>query len=121
MEILLKEENGTALRQLIDQDTNPVFTEELFPINFPMVERKKCWTSLFSAFDENDVKALERILQQKQRFHIEMQDYLWFQQKLEDDENTKELLLSCKNLGPSFMDAANAESKLREMKSVKEW
>ena len=44
-----------------------VFSEQLFPADFPVIERTKCWISFFSAFDENDVKALERILQQKQR------------------------------------------------------
>jgi hypothetical protein len=45
-----------------------VFSEQLFPADFPVVERAKCWISFFSVFDENDVKALERILQQKQRY-----------------------------------------------------
>lgn len=44
-----------------------VFSEQLFPSGFPVQERVKCWIAFFSAFDSNDVKALERILQQKQR------------------------------------------------------
>jgi hypothetical protein len=44
-----------------------VFTEELFEADLSVEERAKHWIALFSNFDENDRKALQYILLQKQR------------------------------------------------------
>ncbi len=45
-----------------------VFTEELFEADLSVEERAKHWIALFSNFDENDRKALQYILLQKQRW-----------------------------------------------------
>jgi sister-chromatid-cohesion protein PDS5 len=44
-----------------------VFTEELFEADLSVEEQAKHWIALFSNFDENDRKALQYILLQKQR------------------------------------------------------
>jgi hypothetical protein len=44
-----------------------VFIEELFPSGIPVEEQTKHWILSFSTFDENEKRALQVILSQKQR------------------------------------------------------
>lgn len=45
-----------------------VFSEDLFLPEIPVEERAKHWVLIFSTFDDNDKKALQAILSQKQRW-----------------------------------------------------
>ena len=45
-----------------------VFIEELFPSGIPVEEQTKHWILSFSTFDENEKRALQVILSQKQRW-----------------------------------------------------
>lgn len=99
-----------------------VFSEQLFPSGFPVQERVKCWIAFFSAFDSNDVKALERILQQKQRLHSEMRNFL-SQKKLKDEESQEDetkLLPFCKSMASFFADPSNAEIQLQKLVQLKD-
>eukprot|EP00250_Pteridium_aquilinum_P011433 c20066_g1_i1 orf=108-4985(-) len=100
-----------------------VFSEQLFPLGFPVKERVKCWIAFFSAFDSNDVKALERILHQKQRLHFEMQNFLLLRQKLKDEESQEvetRLLALCKSMASFFADPSNAEIQLQKLIQLKD-
>lgn len=43
----------------------------LFPSDFPIKDKVKHWIRVFSGFDKVEVKALEKILEQKQRYVID--------------------------------------------------
>lgn len=45
-----------------------VLCETLFPIEFSIKDKVKHWVRVFSGFDKVEVKALEKLLEQKQRF-----------------------------------------------------
>ena len=44
-----------------------VLCETLFPTEFSIKDKVKHWVRVFSGFDKVEVKALEKILEQKQR------------------------------------------------------
>jgi len=44
-----------------------ILTEQLFPAAIPVEQQAKHWVLAFSTFDENEKKALQFILLQKQR------------------------------------------------------
>lgn len=46
----------------------PVLCLSLFPNKFSVKEKVKNWVRVFSGFDKVEVKALEKMLEQKQRF-----------------------------------------------------
>lgn len=45
-----------------------VLCGSLFPTEFSVKDRIKHWVRVFSVFDKVEVKALEKILEQKQRY-----------------------------------------------------
>lgn len=45
-----------------------VLCESLFPGDFSVRDKVKNWVKVFSGFDKFEVKALEKIMEQKQRF-----------------------------------------------------
>lgn len=100
-----------------------VFSEGLFPSEFPVEERVKCWISFFAAFDKNDVKAFKRVLLQKQRLQHEMQNYLSLRHKLKEDDsqdNQKKLQICCKGMLSSFVDPAKAEEEFQKLNQLKD-
>lgn len=46
----------------------PIVSGSLFPDGFSVKEKVENWIRVFSGFDKVEVKALEKILEQKQRF-----------------------------------------------------
>lgn len=46
----------------------PILSLSLFPTDFPVKDKVKKWVCIFSGFDKVEVKALEKILEQKQRY-----------------------------------------------------
>lgn len=105
------------------QGIETVLSEELFPSEFPAEERVKYWISFFAAFDKNDVKALERVLLQKQRLQHEMQNYITLRQKLKDEdslENQKKLQMCCKSMISSFVDPIKAEEQFQKLTQIKD-
>jgi sister-chromatid-cohesion protein PDS5 len=49
-----------------------VLCGSLFPIESSVKDKVKHWVRIFSGFDKVEVRALEKILEQKQRYVIEM-------------------------------------------------
>lgn len=45
-----------------------ILCTSLFPAEFSVKDNVKTWVRLFSKFDKVEIKALEKILEQKQRF-----------------------------------------------------
>lgn len=45
-----------------------VLCDSLFPTGFSIRDKVKYWVKVFSGFDKVEVKALEKIMEQKQRF-----------------------------------------------------
>ena len=55
-----------------------VFSEDLFLPEIPVEERAKHWVLIFSTFDDNDKKALQAILSQKQRWAQLLKDLVGY-------------------------------------------
>lgn len=58
-----------TLISLYRSDTiEPILSLSLFPTDFPVKDKVKKWVRIFSGFDKVEIKALEKILEQKQRY-----------------------------------------------------
>ncbi|CAM6002717.1 unnamed protein product [Sphagnum balticum] len=100
-----------------------VFTEELFEADLSVEERAKHWIALFSNFDENDRKALQYILLQKQRLQQEMQVFLSTRQKAKEEdapELQKKIQSSLKIVANQFVDPVKAEDFLHKLYQMKD-
>lgn len=51
----------------------PILSMSLFPADYSVSDKIKKWVRIFSGFDKVEVTALEKILEQKQRF-VQMLD-----------------------------------------------
>ncbi|KAL0300906.1 UNVERIFIED_CONTAM: Sister chromatid cohesion protein PDS5A [Sesamum radiatum] len=76
---------GKILRCFYDKDfrsdaIEPIISLSLFPVDFSVKDKVTNWVRIFSGFDKVEVKALEKILEQKQRLQQEMQKYLSLRQ-----------------------------------------
>ncbi|KAK6133264.1 hypothetical protein DH2020_033025 [Rehmannia glutinosa] len=79
---------GKILRCFYDKDfrsdtIEPVLSLSLFPADFSIKDKVTKWVRIFSAFDKVEVKALEKILEQKQRILYE--GFSDFVNPLQDD------------------------------------
>ncbi|CAM6002851.1 unnamed protein product, partial [Sphagnum balticum] len=100
-----------------------VFTEELFEADLSVEERAKHWIALFSNFDENDRKALQYILLQKQRLQQEMQVFLSTRQKAKEEDTPelqKKIQSSLKIVANQFVDPVKAEDFLHKLYQMKD-
>ncbi|EPS60029.1 hypothetical protein M569_14775, partial [Genlisea aurea] len=76
---------GKVLRCFYDKDFRSdaielILSVSLYPPQFSVKERVKRWVRVFSGFEKVEVKALEKILEQKQRLQQEMQKFISLQQ-----------------------------------------
>ncbi|KAI7740319.1 hypothetical protein M8C21_028104 [Ambrosia artemisiifolia] len=72
---------GQLLRCFYDKDFRSDMVEyilctSLFPVEFSVKDKVRTWVRLFSKFDNVEKKALEKILEQKQRLQLELRKYL---------------------------------------------
>ncbi|KAJ7523458.1 hypothetical protein O6H91_18G050900 [Diphasiastrum complanatum] len=123
---------GKILRCCYDKDCKEfrpqgieiVLTDELFHSELPVEERVKHWIAMFSNFDKNDKKALERVLSQKKRLQQEMQIFLSMRQKSKQEEDASELKkkiqASSKVIAASFVDSVKAEENLQKLFQMKD-
>ncbi|GMJ05654.1 hypothetical protein like AT5G47690 [Hibiscus trionum] len=108
---------GKIFRCFYDKDfrsdmIESVLCGSLFPTEFSIKDKVKCWIRVFSRFDKIEVKALERMLEQKQRLRQEMQKYLSLRQRHQDSEAPeipKKVLFSFQIMSRSFSDPVKAE------------
>ncbi|GLJ13664.1 hypothetical protein SUGI_0217810 [Cryptomeria japonica] len=108
---------GEVLRSCSEKDFRPQtdeldFFESIYPSDLPLAERVKRWIASFSQLEKAEVKALGKILAQKQSFQLKMKSFLSSCRKMKED-NSAELqikICSCfRKMSGSFEDPAKAE------------
>nr|KJB68483.1 hypothetical protein B456_010G248500 [Gossypium raimondii] len=119
---------GKIFRCFYDKDfrsdtIESILCESLFPTEFSIRDKVKCWIRVFSGFDKIEVKALERMLEQKQRLQLEMQRYLSLRQMHQDSdapEIQKKVLYSFQNMSRTFSDPVKAEESFQILDQLKD-
>ncbi|XP_027339072.1 sister chromatid cohesion protein PDS5 homolog A-A [Abrus precatorius] len=100
-----------------------ILCESLFPSEFSVNDTVKRWVEIFSGFDKVEVKALEKILEQKQRLQEEMQKYLSLRQiNQEKDipEVQKKIMFCFRVMSRSFADPTKAEESYQILDQLKD-
>ncbi|KAK7412751.1 hypothetical protein VNO78_04347 [Psophocarpus tetragonolobus] len=93
-----------------------ILCESLFPSDLSVNDIVKHWIEIFSGFDEVEVKALEKILEQKQRLQEEMQKYLALRQTSQGKDITevqKKIGFCFRIMSRSFADPTKAEESFQ--------
>ncbi|XVE87621.1 hypothetical protein DITRI_Ditri19aG0002600 [Diplodiscus trichospermus] len=119
---------GKIFRCFYDKDfrsdtIESVLCGSLFPTEFSVRDKVKCWIRVFLGFDKIEVKALERMLEQKQRLQQEMQRYLSLRQMHQDSdapELQKKVLFGFRIMSRSFSDPAKAEESFQILDQLKD-
>ncbi|KAL7213803.1 hypothetical protein ACSBR2_016356 [Camellia fascicularis] len=119
---------GKILRCFYDKDfrsdtIEPILCGSLFPAEFSVKERVGNWIRVFSGFDKIEVKALEKILEQKQRLQQEMQRYLSLRQSHQENdppELQKKILFCFRIMSHCFNDPAKAEENFQILDQLKD-
>ncbi|KAK6932870.1 hypothetical protein RJ641_002494 [Dillenia turbinata] len=118
---------GKILRCCYDKDfrldtIESVLCLSLFPSEFSVKDMVKCWVRFFSGFEKVEVKALEKILDQKQRLQQEMQRYLSLRSMNQDDapEIQKKVLYYFKVMSRCFSDPVKAEENFQILDQLKD-
>ncbi|KAK7246004.1 hypothetical protein RIF29_40861 [Crotalaria pallida] len=119
---------GKILRCFYDKDFRSdtieyVLCVSLFPSEFSINYMVKRWVEIFSVFDEAEVKALEKILEQKQRLQQEMQKYLALRQMSQDKDNVevqKKIAFCIRVMARSFADPTKAEESFQILDQLKD-
>lgn len=119
---------GKILRCLYDKDfrldtIESILCLSLFPKELSIGDEVKSWVRVFSSFDKVEVKALERILDQKQRLQVEMQRYLSLRQIQQDGdapERQKKILFGFRIMSRSFSESLKAEESFQVLDQLKD-
>ncbi|RDX94616.1 Sister chromatid cohesion protein PDS5-like B, partial [Mucuna pruriens] len=112
---------GKILRCFYDKDFRSDIIESilcgsLFPSEFSINDIVKRWVEIFSGFDKVETKALEKILEQKQRLQEEMQKYLALRQISQGKdipEVQKKITFCFRVMSRSFADPVKAEESFQ--------
>ncbi|XP_061344321.1 sister chromatid cohesion protein PDS5 homolog A [Gastrolobium bilobum] len=119
---------GKILKCFYDKDFSSDIIESilcgsLFPSEFSINDIVKHWVEIFSRFDKVEVKALEKILEQKQRLQEEMQKYLALRQTTQDKdipEVQKKIVFCFRVMSRSFADPTKAEENFQILDQLKD-
>ncbi|KAI4365017.1 hypothetical protein MLD38_021039 [Melastoma candidum] len=118
---------GKILRCYYDRDFRSesivsVLHGSLYPCDMSVKEKVKCWVRFFMRFDVVEVKALERILEQKQRLQQEMQRYLSLRQYQGGDvqEIHKKVMFCFKLMSRFFSNPEKAEENFQALDQIKD-
>ncbi|KAJ4831103.1 hypothetical protein Tsubulata_033020 [Turnera subulata] len=119
---------GKILRCLYDKDfrsdtIESVLCESLFPSAFSVKDRTQHWVRAFSLFDKVEVKALEKMLEQKQRLQQEMQRYLSLRQLHQEGDNPevqKKVQFCFRIMSRSFAEPTKAEENFQILDQLKD-
>ncbi|XP_054776795.1 sister chromatid cohesion protein PDS5 homolog A-like isoform X2 [Prosopis cineraria] len=119
---------GKILRCFYDRDFRSdiiefVLCESLFPAQYSINDIVKHWVGIFSGLDKVELKALEKVLEQRQRLQQEMQKYLSFRQMSQDKdvpEIQKKVLFCFRVMSRSFVDPAKAEESFQILDQLKD-
>ncbi|XP_042521110.1 sister chromatid cohesion protein PDS5 homolog A-B isoform X2 [Macadamia integrifolia] len=119
---------GKIMKCFFDKDFRSetievVLCRSLFPAEFSINNKVRHWVRIFSGFDKVEVKALERILDQKQRLQQEMQKYLSLRQTCQDADTTefqKKSFICFRIMSRWFSDPAKAEESFQILDQLKD-
>ncbi|XP_075505571.1 sister chromatid cohesion protein PDS5 homolog A-like isoform X1 [Primulina tabacum] len=131
---------GKVLRCFYDKDfrsdiVEPILSLSLFPDDFSVKDKVLNWIRIFSGFDKVEVKALEKILEQKQRLQQEMQKYISLRQSSQVSDNElslsdfsegdvtelrKKVTFCFRVMSRYFIDPAKAEENFQLLDQLKD-
>ncbi|XP_010252783.1 PREDICTED: sister chromatid cohesion protein PDS5 homolog B [Nelumbo nucifera] len=119
---------GKILRCFFDKDfrsetTEAVLCGSLFPTEFSIKDKVKHWIKVFPGFDKIEVKALEKLLEQKQRLQQEMLKYLSLRQMNQDGdapESLKKIFVCFRIMSHCFPDPTKAEENFQILDQLKD-
>ncbi|KAL3584982.1 hypothetical protein D5086_011849 [Populus alba] len=119
---------GRILRCLYDKDFRSdtiefVLCGSLFPTECAAEDRSKHWVRVFSVLDRVEVKALEKILEQKQRLQQEILRYLSLRQMRQDGDTPeiqKKILFCFRIMSRSFAEPAKTEENFQILDQLKD-
>ncbi|XP_057429975.1 sister chromatid cohesion protein PDS5 homolog A-like [Lotus japonicus] len=119
---------GKILRCFYDKDIRSDIIESvlcgsLFPSEISTNDVVKHWIEIFSGFSKVEVKALEKILEQKQRLQEEMQKYLALRQMSQDKdipEVHKKIMFCFRVISRSFAEPTKAEESFQILDQLKD-
>ncbi|CAN0890858.1 Sister chromatid cohesion protein PDS5 homolog A [Linum grandiflorum] len=123
---------GKILRCFYDKDFRSdaieyILSVSLFPSDLLVKDRVMLWVRIFATFDKVEVKALEKLLEQKLRLQQEMQRYMSLRsihQEGDAPEIQKKILFCFRIMSRSFTDPAKAEENflvLDQLKDANVW
>ncbi|CAA0818018.1 binding [Striga hermonthica] len=122
---------GKILRCIYDEDfgsdkIEPILSLFLFPNDFSVKDKVTNWIRIFAGFNKIEVKALEKILEQKQRLVkllLFMLDFLMlfvFVQESDGSETQKKVMLCFRVMSRCFSDPAKAEENFKILDQLKD-
>ncbi|KAI4311859.1 hypothetical protein MLD38_036722 [Melastoma candidum] len=119
---------GKILRCYYDRDFRSELIESvlhgsLYPSSMSVGEKVKCWVRFFAVFDKVEVKALERMLEQKQRLQLEMQRYLSLRQMYQggDVQEIHQKSMFCfKIMSRFFFNPEKAEENFQALDQIED-
>ncbi|CAM8921419.1 unnamed protein product [Rhodiola kirilowii] len=117
---------GKFLRCYYDKDfrsdtIESILGVSMFPSEFSTKSKVKHWVKAFAGFDKVEVKALEKMLEQKQRLRHEMQKYLSLRQTCQSEdgpEYQKKVLLCFKVMSHFFPEPSKAEELFQTLDQI---
>lgn len=123
---------GKILRCFYDKDfrsdaIEAILCGPLFPTEFTVKDMIEHWISILARLDKVEIKALEKILEQKQRLQQEMHKYLSLRQTYKDTDTTdyqKKVILLFRVMSRFFIDPVKAEEgflALDQLKDANVW
>nr|XP_043610025.1 sister chromatid cohesion protein PDS5 homolog A isoform X2 [Erigeron canadensis] len=126
---------GRIIRCFYDKDfrsdtVEHVLCTTLFPADFSVRDKVTTWIRVFSKFDSVEVKALEKILEQKQRLQLELQKYFSLRemynkfQESDASDIQKKVTLCFRVMSHCFTDPTKAEADfllLHQLKDANVW
>uniref|UniRef100_A0A7N1A0X3 Uncharacterized protein n=1 Tax=Kalanchoe fedtschenkoi TaxID=63787 RepID=A0A7N1A0X3_KALFE len=119
---------GKILRCYYDRDfrsdtIESILSISMFPSEFSTKNKVKHWVKVFVSFDKVEVKALEKMLEQKQRLQQEMQKYLSMRQTSQSEDSPefqKKVLFCFKVMSRLFPEPSKAEELFQTLDQIKD-
>ncbi|GAB2252670.1 hypothetical protein Droror1_Dr00005517 [Drosera rotundifolia] len=119
---------GKILRCFYDKDfrsdaIEAILSGPLFPSEFTVQDLVNQWVKIFSGLDKVEVKAMEKILEQKQRLQQEMLRYLSLKQSHKDTDVSdlqRKTVMLFRVMSRCFTDAAKAEEGFQGLDQLKD-
>ncbi|KAL9254883.1 Sister chromatid cohesion protein PDS5 homolog A-like protein [Drosera capensis] len=119
---------GKILRCFYDKDfrsdaIEAILSGPLFPSEFTVQDLVNQWVMIFSGLDKVEAKAMEKILEQKQRLQQEMLRYLSLKQSHKDGDVSdlqRKTITLFRAMSRCFTDAAKAEEGFQGVDQLKD-